>query len=282
MISSYAEINDNNRNGLEGGDPMRVVVLAGGLGTRLAEETVIRPKPMVEIGGRPIIWHIMNIYAAHGFNDFVIACGYKGEYIKEYFRDFYIHNADITVDLKRGVVDVHNNRGPEWEVTLVDTGIKTQTGGRLKRVQHWLNNQTFMMTYGDGVGNIDIAALIKFHRSHGRLATITAVRPPARFGGLEFNGNQVVRFSEKPQIGEGWINGGFMVLEAGVFDYIEGDESIFEKKPMERLAGDGQMMAYRHEGFWQPMDTLREKQLLEELWQSGKAPWKLWQSGNGE
>lgn len=257
---------------------MKVVILAGGLGTRLAEETIIRPKPMVEIGGRPVLWHIMNIYAVYGFNDFVIACGYKGEYIKEYFRDFYMHNADIIVDLKRGVVDVHNNRGPDWKITLIDTGVKTQTGGRLKRLQRWLGNQTFMMTYGDGVGDVDIRALVEFHRSHGRLATITAVRPPARFGGLEFNGDQIVRFSEKPQIGEGWINGGFMVLEAGVLDYIDGDESILEKKPMERLADDGQMMAYRHEGFWQPMDTLREKQMLEELWQSGKAPWKVWQS----
>lgn len=262
---------------------MKVVILAGGLGTRLAEETAIRPKPMVEIGGRPVLWHIMNIYAAHGFNDFIIACGYKGEYIKEYFRDFYLHNADITVDLKQGVVDVHNNRGPAWHIDLIDTGIKTHTGGRLKRLKNWVGNTTFMMTYGDGVGDVDIRALVNFHRAHGRLATITAVRPPARFGGLEFNGNQVIRFSEKPQIGEGWINGGFMVLEPGVLDYIEGDESIFEKKPMEQLAAKGQMGAYRHEGFWQPMDTLREKQLLEELWQSGRAPWKIWKSnGNVE
>jgi glucose-1-phosphate cytidylyltransferase len=257
---------------------MKVVILAGGLGTRLAEETVVRPKPMVEIGGHPILWHIMNIYAAHGFKDFVIACGYKGEYIKEYFRDFYMHNADITVDLKRGVVDVHNNRGPDWQVALIDTGVKTQTGGRLKRLRHWLGNQPFMMTYGDGVGDVDIHALVAFHRSHRRLATITAVRPPARFGGLEFSGDQVICFSEKPQIGEGWINGGFMVLEPGVFNYIDGDESILERKPMEQLAAKGQMMAYRHEGFWQPMDTLREKQLLEELWQSGRAPWRIWQS----
>jgi len=257
---------------------MKTVILAGGLGTRLAEETVLRPKPMVEVGGRPVLWHIMNIYAAHGFKNFVVACGYKGEHIKGYFRDFCLHNADMTVDMKQGVVDIHNHRGPDWQVVLVDTGVKTQTGGRLKRLQDWLGNETFMMTYGDGVGNIHVRALVEFHRSHGHLATITAVRPPARFGGLEFDGDHVVRFSEKPQIGEGWINGGFMVLEPGVLDYIEGDETILEKRPMERLAADGQMMAYRHEGFWQPMDTLREKQLLEDLWQSGHAPWKIWQN----
>jgi len=255
---------------------LKVVILAGGLGTRLAEETTIRPKPMVEIGGKPILWHIMNIFAAHEFTDFVVACGYKGESIKRYFSNFYLHNADISVDLRKGSVDLHNNRAPNWKIDLIDTGINTQTGGRIAGVRDWLGHKTFMMTYGDGVGDIDIRKLVDFHREHGKLATITAVRPPARFGGLEFNGDQVVRFSEKPQIGEGWINGGFMVLEPEVLNYIEGDDSIFERGPMERLAEDGQLMAYRHEGFWQPMDTLREKQLLEDLWQSGEAPWKVW------
>ncbi|HFD91862.1 MAG TPA: glucose-1-phosphate cytidylyltransferase [Gammaproteobacteria bacterium] len=256
---------------------MKVAILAGGLGTRLSEETVIRPKPMVEIGGRPILWHIMNIYSAHGFNDFVLASGYKGECIKEYFANFHLHNSDICVDLRAGgKVELHNNRSPNWQVSIVDTGHQTDTGGRLKRLRPWLNDKTFMMTYGDGVGDINISALLDFHRSHDKLATITAVRPPARFGGLDFNGDQVIRFSEKPQIGEGWINGGFMVLEPDVLEYIEGDDTVFERAPLERLASDGQLMAYRHEGFWQPMDTLREKHLLEELWSSGKAPWKLW------
>jgi glucose-1-phosphate cytidylyltransferase len=255
---------------------LKTVILAGGLGSRLAEETVIRPKPMVEIGGRPVLWHIMNIYAAYGFQDFVVACGYKGDVIKEYFSNFHLHNADLCIRLRDGKVDLHNNRGPDWQLTLVDTGFHTSTGGRVKRLQPWLNGGTFMMTYGDGVGSVDISRVMDFHRRHGRLATITAVRPPARFGGLEFEGDQIVHFHEKPQIGEGWINGGFMVLEPEVHDYIDGDETLFEKEPLERLAAEGQLMAFRHEGFWQPMDTLREKHLLEELWESGDAPWKIW------
>jgi glucose-1-phosphate cytidylyltransferase len=255
---------------------MKTVILAGGLGSRLAEETVVRPKPMVEIGGRPILWHIMNVYAAHGHNEFLVACGYKGEIIKEYFANFYLHNADVSIHLRGGTVDLHNNRGPDWHLTLVDTGLQTMTGGRVKRMTHWVGNETFMTTYGDGVGDVDIAALVRFHREHGRLATITAVRPPARFGGLEFDGNQVVRFQEKPQVGEGWINGGFMVFEPDVLNYIDGDDTLLERDPLERLAAEGQLMAFRHGGFWQPMDTLREKQLLEQLWSSGRAPWKIW------
>ena len=255
---------------------MKVVILAGGHGTRLAEETVVKPKPMIEIGGKPIIWHIMSIYAAHGFADFIVACGYKGEILKEYFSHFYLHHVDITLDLSTGTEDVHNRRGPDWRVSLVDTGLATQTGGRVKRLREWIGNKTFMLTYGDGVGNVDITALLAFHKSHRRLATVTAVRPPARFGGLVFNGDQVVEFSEKPQVGEGWINGGFMVLEPEVLDYIKGDETILEREPLERLAADGQLVAFRHEGFWQPMDTFREKQFLEELWRSGKAPWMVW------
>jgi len=258
------------------GDAMKVVILCGGLGTRLAEETVARPKPMVEIGGHPIVWHIMNIYASHGFKDFVLACGYKGEFIKDYFVNFAQLDGDIVVDLRRGKTETRNARAPDWTVAMVDTGINTQTGGRIKRLADWIGASTFMLTYGDGVGSIDIRALLEFHRRSGKLATVTAVRPPSRFGGLNLDGDRVVDFSEKPQVGEGWINGGFMVLEPGVLDYIEGDDTLWERQPMERLAADGQLVAYRHPGFWQPMDTLREKQLLESLWQSGNAPWKMW------
>jgi len=255
---------------------MKTVILAGGLGTRLSEETALRPKPMVEIGGQPILWHILNIYAAHGFKEFVIASGYKGDMIKEYFANYRLRSADITVDLRTGGVDLQNNRTPDWRVTVADTGVATQTGGRVKRLQPWLANETFMLTYGDGVGDIDIKALVAFHRRHGHLATITAVRPPARFGGLTFEGDRVPVFSEKPQIGEGWINGGFMVLEPGVLDYLPNDEAVLERAALERLATDGELFAYKHAGFWQPMDTLREKQMLENLWGSGKAPWKVW------
>ncbi len=255
---------------------MKTVIVAGGRGTRLTEETVVRPKPMVEIGGKPILWHILKIYSAYDFHDFVIATGYKGEQIKEYFANFQLHNADIVVDLANKTVELCNRIGPQWRVAVVDTGLNTEIGGRLKRLAAWIGDETFMMTYGDAVGTVDIRALIEFHRRHGRLATLTAVRPPARFGGLEFDGDRVARFKEKPQIGEGWINGGFMVLEPQVLDYIEGDGTVFEREPLERLAEEGQLMAYRHEGFWQPMDTLREKLLLEELWQSGSRPWKVW------
>jgi len=253
---------------------VKTVILAGGLGTRLSEETQILPKPMVEIGGHPIIWHIMGIYAAAGHHDFLVACGYKGEILKSYFSNFCLHHADLTANLGTGRVSIANNRAPDWEVSLVDTGSETQTGGRIKRLAPWIGDETFMMTYGDGLGDIDINALQAFHRSHGRLATITAVRPPARFGGLEFQDDRVVCFTEKPQIGEGWINGGYMVLEPGVMEYIDGDQTVFEQGPLQKLASAGQLMAYRHEGFWQPMDTLREKHLLEEIWQSGDAPWR--------
>jgi len=255
---------------------MKVVVLAGGIGTRLAEETDLRPKPMVEIGGHPLLWHILNIYAAGGFKDFVIALGYKGELIKEYFLNFHPHNSDLTVHLGSGRVSYHDNKAPDWTVSLVDTGLTTQTGGRVRRLRSWLDNQTFMMTYGDGVGNVDLKALLAFHQSHGKLATVTAVRPPSRFGSVVFDENRVLEFKEKPQTEAGWINGGFFVLEPGVFDYISGDQMAWEAEPLQRIARDGQLLAFKHEGFWQPMDTLREKRLLQELWDSGRAPWKVW------
>ena len=255
---------------------MKTIILAGGAGTRLAEETVVRPKPMVEIGGRPILWHILSIFAAHGQRDFIVACGYKGELIKEFFTRFAWHAGDIVVDMKTGKVTVESNRSPDWRVAMVDTGLGTQTGGRLLRLKSRVHSGTFMMTYGDSVADIDIGALLAFHRAHGKLATLTAVRPPARFGGIVFDGDRVAQFSEKPQVGEGWINGGFMVLEPAVIDYITGDDTIFERGPLERLSTDGQLMAYRHTGFWQPMDTLREKNLLENMWQAGTAPWKVW------
>jgi glucose-1-phosphate cytidylyltransferase len=255
---------------------MKVVLLAGGFGTRIAEESGMRPKPMVEIGGKPLLWHIMNIYSARGFDDFVVACGYKGEYIKEYFRNFFLHHCDLTIDLKTGSCDASNCSAPKWRITLIDTGLQTQTGGRLRRLKDVLPRETFMVTYGDGVSNINVCALAEFHRSHGRLATVTAVRPPARFGGLVLSGNQVKEFTEKSQLGEGWINGGFFVFEPEVLDYLEGDETVLERDPLERLARKGELMAFRHPGFWQPMDTLREKQMLEALWESGSAPWKVW------
>lgn len=258
---------------------MKVVILAGGLGTRLSEETESRPKPMVTIGGRPILWHIMKHYGQSGFCEFVVALGYKSEVVKRYFMDYIDLNGRITLSLKDRQIERHDAHPEGWTVDLVETGIDTQTGGRLKRLSGILSSSTFMMTYGDGVSNVDVRALVDFHRSHGRLATMTVVRPPARFGSLDLDGDQVTRFVEKPQLGEGWINGGFFVLEAGVLDYLSSDDVAFERQPLERLAADGQLMAYRHEGFWQSMDTLRDKRLLEGLWESGSAPWRTWPGG---
>lgn len=253
---------------------MKTVILAGGLGTRLAEETDAKPKPMVEIGGRPILWHIMNIYGTHGYKEFVMALGYRGEVIKSYFLNYYYLRNSFSINLVDGRVEVHNGGREEWIVHLADTGLGTQTGGRLKQLASWIGDERFMMTYGDAVSSIDISRLVAFHRRHGRLATVTAVRPPARFGGLAFEGDMVTRFSEKPQIGEGWINGGFFVLEPQVLGYIDGDDTAFEREPLERLAAAGQLVAYRHEGFWQCMDTLRDVRILNGLWESGNAPWK--------
>ncbi len=255
---------------------MKVAILAGGYGSRLAEETEIKPKPMVEIGGKPILWHIMMHYAHYGFNEFVIALGYKGEYIKRYMVDYASLNSNLTVELKNGKVKMHTSPSQDWVVDLVDTGLTTMTGGRIKRLAPYLCNETFMLTWGDGVSTVDLPKLLAFHRAHGKYATLTAVRPPARYGHLVFEGDRVAEFNEKPQIGEGWINGAFFVLEPQVFDYIDGDEIVWEREPLERLAADGQLMAYRHDGFWQCMDTLREKHLLNELWESKKAPWKIW------
>ena len=256
---------------------IKTIILAGGLGTRLSEETVVKPKPMVEIGGHPILWHIMNIYAHHGYGEFIVALGYKGDLVKDYFLRFNAMKGDLTVDLARGTHLVHDGQHPQWKVHLADTGQDTQTGGRLLRLRKWVEkDQLFMMTYGDGLADVDITALLAFHRRHGKLATVTAVRPPARFGGITFDGDRVAKFAEKPQVGEGWINGGFFVLDRKVLDYIDGDLTLWEHGPLERLTAEGQLMAYRHEGYWQPMDTLREKQLLESLWQSGRAPWKVW------
>lgn len=255
---------------------MKVGILAGGVGSRLAEETEIKPKPMVEIGGKPILWHIMQHYSYYGFNDFVIALGYKGEYIKKYMIDYCSLNGNLTVDFQNGDIKVEGRDTENWKLDLVDTGYGTATGGRIKRLAPYLSNDTFMLTWGDGVSNINLEKLIEFHKSHGRLATVTAVRPPARFGKLNINGIVVEQFSEKPQLDEGWINGAFYVLEPGIFEYIGGDETQWEKEPMENLARDGQLMAYKHESFWQCMDTLRDKKLLESIWQTGDAPWKTW------
>lgn len=255
---------------------MKAVILAGGSGTRLSEETVIRPKPMVEIGGNPILWHIMKIYSAFGITDFIICLGYKGYMIKEYFAHYYLHRSDLTIDMAQNSMEIHSNFSEPWKVTLVDTGPASMTGGRLKRVQPYVGNDSFCFTYGDGLANVDLHALLAFHRQEGKLATLTAVSPPGRFGALEMAGSRVTRFKEKPQGEESWINGGFFVLEPGVFDLIEGDGTIWETDPLERLASCGELSGYRHAGFWQPMDTLRDKQVLEDLWSSGKAPWKVW------
>ena len=255
---------------------MKVVILAGGLGTRLKEETIVKPKPMVEIGGHPILWHIMNIYASQGFNEFIIALGYKAEFIKDFFINYRYHRQSLSVQLKNGNVVVHDGTIEDWTVHLVDTGDNTQTGGRIKRLAPYIGNERFMLTYGDGVSNINLKNLLDFHEKHGKLATLTAVRPPARFGGLNLKGDLIDRFSEKPQTGEGWINGGFFVLEPQILDYIEGDEMPWERQPLENLARDEQLAAYRHEDFWQCMDTLRDVQRLDTLWSTGDAPWKIW------
>jgi glucose-1-phosphate cytidylyltransferase len=256
---------------------MQVILLAGGFGTRLGEETTLKPKPMVEIGGKPILWHIMNIYAAHGVREFVVALGYKAEVVKSYFLNFYALNNDISVDLATGRTVIHDGNRTPWTVHLVDTGLHTQTGGRLKRLAGWLQDDpTFMFGYGDGVGDIDITALLAFHAAHGRLATITTVLPPARFGRITFRDDLVTDFNEKPHGDEGWINGGFFVLNRGALEYISGDDCIWEREPLERLARDGQLVGYRHPGFWSCMDTVKERNILEELWASGRAPWKIW------
>ena len=256
---------------------MKAVILAGGAGTRLSEETVTKPKPMVEIGGRPILWHIMKIYSSYGINDFIICLGYKGYVIKEYFANYFLHMSDVTFDMTRNKMEVHTNNAEPWKVTLVDTGEATMTGGRLRRVRDYVaRDDCFCFTYGDGLGDVDIKATIELHRAQGRLATVTAVQPPGRFGALDHDGHHVTSFLEKPAGDGGWINGGYFVLSPAVIDLIDGDSVTWEREPMERLAREGQMMAYFHRGFWQPMDTLRDKNHLEALWATGKAPWKVW------
>lgn len=257
---------------------MKTVILAGGLGTRISEETHLRPKPMIEIGGKPILWHIMKMYSSHGLNDFIICCGYKGYLIKEYFANYFLHMSDVTFDMTLNQMEVHQQKAEPWRVTLVDTGEQTMTGGRLRRVSEYLRGEeSFCFTYGDGLSDIDIADSIAFHRAHGKLATVTAVTPPGRYGALERSGNQVINFVEKPRGEGGLINGGFFVLSPKVINLIEGDHISWESLPLSKIASEGQLMAYEHTGFWQAMDTLREKTLLEELWQSGNAPWKKWE-----
>jgi glucose-1-phosphate cytidylyltransferase len=256
---------------------MKAVILAGGTGTRLSEETDLKPKPMIEIGGKPILWHIMKIYSGHGINEFVVCLGYKGYMIKEYFANYYLHMCDVTFDITQNKTEVHQSSAEPWKVTLIDTGDTTQTGGRIKRALAYLDDEDFCLTYGDGVSDADITASLDFHSSHGRLATMTAVQPPGRFGALEVDGDVVRGFHEKPEGDGGWINGGFFVLSPKIGDYIEGDESIWEREPLEGLARDGQLASFRHEGFWHPMDTLRDKRYLESLWESGRAPWKTWE-----
>ena len=255
---------------------LKAVILAGGLGTRISEETGSRPKPMVEIGGKPILWHVMKIYSQHGIHDFVICCGFKGYVIKEYFANYFLHTSDITFHMAENRMEVHSRHGEPWRVTLVDTGEETMTGGRLKRVQPFVAGGTFCLTYGDGVGNVNISQVVKFHQKEKKLATVTAVQPPGRFGAMEVQSDRVIQFIEKPQGDGGWINGGFFVLESEIFDYIDGDKTIWEREPMQRLAAEGELTAFLHRGFWQPMDTQRDKVYLEELWASGKAPWKVW------
>ena len=255
---------------------MKVVILAGGLGTRLAEETVVKPKPMVEIGGRPIIWHIMKIYSSYGLNEFVICTGYKGYMLKEFFANYFMHTTDVTFDICQGTMEVHNSKTEPWKVTLIDTGESTMTGGRLKRIAPYVKDSHFCMTYGDGVSNVNIGKLIDFHRAHGKLCTVTATKPAARFGALGLKGDQVTHFKEKPSGEGGYINGGFFVLSPKCLDFIEGDASTWENEPMSKLAEQGQMKAFMHDDFWQPMDTFRESKLLNDLWASGEAPWRVW------
>ena len=256
---------------------MKTVILAGGLGTRISEETHLKPKPMIEIGGKPILWHIMKVYSHHGINDFILCCGYKGYVIKEYFANYFLHMSDVTFDMEHNKMEVHQRMAEPWRVTLVDTGDNTMTGGRLKRVKPYLEGEdAFCFTYGDGVGDVDIRATLAFHKAHGRQATMTAVQPPGRFGALDLEGPAVRNFLEKPHGDGGWINGGFFVLSPKVIELIEGDDTTWERRPLEELAGRGELQAYQHGGFWQPMDTLRDKNHLEELWANGKAPWKVW------
>jgi len=255
---------------------MKTVILAGGYGTRISEETHLKPKPMIEVGGMPILWHIMKSYSSYGINDFIIACGYKGYIIKEYFANYFLHMSDVTFDMKNNSMEVHHKFVEPWTITLVDTGLDTMTGGRLKRIKEYVEDETFCFTYGDGLSDIDISSLISFHKNQKTFATATAVQPPGRFGKLEINNERITSFTEKP-IGDGaWINGGFFVLEPKVFDYIENDETIWEKQPLEKLASENQLSAFKHNGFWQPLDTLRDKNLLEGMWSSGNAPWKKW------
>lgn len=255
---------------------MKAIILAGGLGTRLSEETYIKPKPMVEIGSRPILWHIMNIYSAHGINDFIICCGFKAFMIKQYFANYFLYTSDVTFDIKNNKMEIHQQKSEPWKVTLIDTGEDTQTGGRLKRVKDYIKNETFCFTYGDGLTDLNISKLIEFHKSQKRLGTITAVQPPGRYGYMDIENTKVTKFIEKPQGDGGWINGGFFVLEPVVINYIVDDGTSWESEPLEKLARDGQLSAYKHPGFWHAMDTLRDKNLLENLWESGKAPWKVW------
>ena len=256
---------------------MKAVILAGGLGTRIAEESTVRPKPMVEIGGKPVLWHIMKLYSHHGIDEFVICLGYKGYLIKEYFANYCLHNSDVTFDMTTNRMQVHQRKAEAWKVTLVDTGEKTQTAGRLKRVAPYLDGDTFCFTYGDGLADVDIGSLIGFHREQGRKATVTAVQPPGRFGAIDIEGQHITRFHEKP-LGDGtWVNGGFFVLNRSVLEYIDDDDTVWEQAPLEKLAREGELSAYKHRGFWQPMDTLRDRNRLEELWQAGDPPWRLWQ-----
>jgi|TARA_B110000438_G_scaffold212726_1_gene204878 glucose-1-phosphate cytidylyltransferase len=256
---------------------LKAVILAGGLGTRISEETSVKPKPMIEIGGKPILWHIMKIYSSHGVNDFVICCGYKGYMVKEYFANYFLHTSDVTFDMKNNSMQVHHKFAEPWKVTLVDTGLDTMTGGRLKRIKEYVGNETFCFTYGDGISNIDISKLIKFHSQNKAIATVTAVQPPGRFGMLDISETKITNFKEKPDGDGNWINGGFFVLEPTVFDYLKDDSTVWEKEPLERLAKENQLSAFKHNGFWQPLDTLRDKNYLDKLWNSDNAIWKNWQ-----